>query len=269
MNLAIFLAVLLSATAADALSGPAPRQSSARAEPAFHDSIPSSSKTGFRVEIVGAVFESWVLRDPRGDCAALRGLASESRIVGCTAVAGPDVFSGDCGGIRGTGSSFDVSRPLLGDWSLTLTCNDQKCKCGETRVRFVAHHSDRPTNWDLLRLTGADSLAWSLHITRSSVQVERTTITRPVSATLVITVVDSSSGVFTGVPYANVEVNGKTLLSSEEGVVRTSVDAATPCVVRVRALGWEVQPADTVTLFGGQVRELRHVMQGRPPVVKY
>ena len=269
MMLVILLALLSTTTAAASVSGPAPRQPSALAEPAFHDRIPSSSKSGFRVEIVGSVSESWILRDPQGNYAAIRGLASENRIPGCTVVVDPDVFSGDCGGIRGTGSSFDVSRPLLGDWLLTLTCSDPKCKCGNTRVGFAARRSDRPPGWDVLRLSGPDSLTWSVHVMRSSVQVERTTIARPPSATLVVTVVDSTSGAFTPVPYANVEVNGRTFVSSEEGVLRASVDATGPCVVRVRALGWEIQPSDTITLVGGQIRELKHVMQGGPPVVKY
>jgi hypothetical protein len=94
-------------------------------------------------------------------------------------------------------------------------------------------------------------------------------IGRALPTTLVVTVVDSTGEGFVAVPYANVEVNGKVLVSSEEGIVRAKVDSSGRCVVRVRALGWEIQPTDTVALIGGEVRELRHVMQGRGPLVKY
>lgn len=243
----------------------------ALAELAFRDSIPASPKAGLRVEIRGTAEESWVLRDPQGASASIQGLASESGIVGCSVAASPDVISGDCGGYRGSGSSFAVVRPILGDWILTLTCKHPKCRCSlDTRVRFIVGRSDGVTGgWDVLRLTGTDSLTWVVHVTRGSVQVERTTIVRSMFSALVVSVVDSTSGVLVGVPYANVEVNGKTSVSNEEGVLRADVDSAGQCVIRVRALGWEVQPADTVALVGGQAQELRHVMRGHPPLVKY
>jgi hypothetical protein len=118
----------------------------------------------------------------------------------------------------------------------------------------------------MVTLTGSDSLTWSVHVALDSVAIERLVMAAP-SANLVVRVIDSTSG--TGVPYANVEINGKTLVSSEEGLVSASVDPGTPCVVRVRALGWAIQAPDTITLVGGQLRDLRHVMQGQPPVVKY
>lgn len=149
--------------------------SAANAMGGLRDSIPSSSTVGFRIEIMGTVPQTWVLRNPRGQCAVIRGIASESMIEGCRVLASPDIISGDCGGASGQGSIFTVSKPVLGVWTLSMSCRSSKCNCSRgNRVRVVASKVERQSEWDILpALTGSDSLTWTLHVLPRSVLVER------------------------------------------------------------------------------------------------
>jgi hypothetical protein len=111
-------------------------------------------------------------------------------------------------------------------------------------------------------------MTWAVRVSQRSLSILRTSTVQSRAARLGVAVFDTTGFALTGVPFANVMIRGMSFVTGETGLLRASVDSEGPCVVQVRALGWDVQPPDTVTLIRGRDQYMRHVMRGKRPMVK-
>jgi len=202
-----------------------------------------------------------------------------SHIPGCSAARSWSAAK-EAYGARTDGGEFYVVGPMAGRWTLRVRRDRVPNRADDQTQDVVAicegqlWHGN-PQDVLPTALGRGEAMSWSIDVLPPGTPAGKAWLLLrrviPAGSTVLrVEVVDSTLAGRVGVPYALVFIGAGTqkYLTGEDGQVQVVGLAPGPCVVRVEAIGWEIQPADTVVLVSHKVRMVRHMMRGNRPLVK-